>query len=35
VEIYPRIFRTPQDYLQPIYAEDIKINPNLVQNPGY
>jgi len=35
VEIYPRIFRTPQDYLQPIYAEDIKINPNLIQNPGY
>jgi hypothetical protein len=34
-EKYDRIFRTPQDYLQPIYVEDIKINPNLVQNPGY
>lgn len=35
VEAYQRIFRTPQDYLQPIYSQDIKVNPNLVQNPGY
>lgn len=33
-EPYSRLF-TRKDYLQPIYSEDININPNLVQNPGY
>ena len=35
IEKYPRTFSTPKSYLQPICAEDIKINPNLIQNPGY
>ncbi|MGL5894942.1 MAG: RagB/SusD family nutrient uptake outer membrane protein [Bacteroidales bacterium] len=35
VERHPRTFRTPTDYLQPLCVDDIKINSNLTQNPGY
>lgn len=33
--IYTQNFVSPRDYLWPIRTEDIRINPSLVQNPGW
>jgi hypothetical protein len=33
--IYTQNFVAPRDYLWPIRTDDIRVNPNLVQNPGW
>ena len=33
--LYTQHFIAPRDYLWPIKEQDIIVNPNLVQNPGW
>ncbi|MCH5716465.1 RagB/SusD family nutrient uptake outer membrane protein [Niabella hibiscisoli] len=33
--IYTQNFVSPRDYLWPIRIDDLRVNPNLVQNPGW
>ena len=33
--IFPQTFVTPRDYLWPIKESNLRVNPNLVQNPGW
>jgi hypothetical protein len=35
IEVGPRSFNSPRDYFHPISFNELSINPNLVQNPGW
>ncbi len=35
VTLFQRSFITPRDYLHPIKLDELDVNPNLVQNPGW
>ena len=35
IDVGLRSFNSPRDYLHPISFEELSINPNLVQNPGW
>ena len=35
IDVGLRAFNSPRDYLHPISFNELNINPNLVQNPGW